>query len=117
MGQENFRRLLNHLENLTASTLCFFKLNIPIGACIHGIYFNSSEKNQLQPPLLSALLKIAWRPGFILYSHHQALYKQALRNSTPHEGKGLPILQSEMMLSKISYFICKLLKMVKIYVT
>jgi hypothetical protein len=37
------------------------------------MYFGSSEKNQSQPTLFFALLKIAERPGFGLYSHHQAL--------------------------------------------
>jgi hypothetical protein len=35
-------------------------LKIPVGVCIQGIYFNSSEKNHSQSTLSSALLKIIW---------------------------------------------------------
>jgi hypothetical protein len=55
-------------------------LNIPAGMCIQGIHFNSSEKNQSQPTLFYVSLQIIWRPGFGLYSHHQAVLKHELRN-------------------------------------
>jgi hypothetical protein len=44
------------------------------------------------------------------------LYKNMnLETLQSHEGKGLPLLQSEMMLYKIKCFVWKQFKMVKIY--
>jgi hypothetical protein len=51
----------------------FLMWNTPVGVCMQGIYFSPSEKNQSQSTLFFALLKIIWRPGFGLYSHHPAL--------------------------------------------
>jgi hypothetical protein len=48
------------------------------------IYINFSVKNQSQPTLLFALLKITERPGFGLHSHHQVLQKHKLRNCASH---------------------------------
>jgi hypothetical protein len=72
------------------------------------IYISFSERKSVTTNIFSLFyVKITERPGFSLYSHHQALWKHEWRNFTSHEGKGLLLLQSEMMLHKIKCLLCK----------
>jgi hypothetical protein len=71
------------------STAVYVKLADVTQRFTQGIYFDASERKSVTTDTFLCFIKNTERPGFGLYSHHQAVQKRALRNSKSREGKGL----------------------------